>query len=200
MTIDGAIPLNRLGLERGKLWSAVVMLIAVLAPMLWWAQWDRMVSGEEQLSQGSKITLKAVSPPMAPQSTGNVTVTVPGSGWTTDVGASRPNVQDMVHNSVHVAITAVAGVDDINVLFDRKRRDLADSRTSLFTTSDKTYHTPNSLNGLWGDLTGDSYSGALIVVGKKAVAAIVVVTAPMGHMDGEMGDITKIMGSLRVSS
>ncbi|HZE37272.1 MAG TPA: hypothetical protein VE172_00520 [Stackebrandtia sp.] len=198
--VDGAVRLNRFGWERGKVWSTLVMALAIFAPVILWTQWNNMVSGQEELRAGSRIILSATPPPMAPSEEGIVSLSIPGNGWTVDTGSSKPAERVLVHSPMVVSFSAVAGVKDIGVLFDRKKRDLADGNPSMFTTDVKSYTSPKGLKGLWGDLTGERYGGALVVVGRGSVAAVLEVTGPLGHLDGEMDSIHDILSSLEVST
>lgn len=200
MAVDTAMRLNRFGLERGHLVSTVVMLLAVFAPLLLWTQWNEAVSGEEVLAPGTVITLTATPPPLSPPARATVTMRIDAEGWTTDVGDAKSNRRTLIHYPLQLSLTAVAGVENIDLLFERQRRELASGDSALFTSSTRAYTTDSGLAGLWGDLTGESYSGALVVVGRGTAAAAVVVTAPLGRLDNEMSDIIAMIATLTVVS
>jgi hypothetical protein len=182
------------------MWSAVAMLVAVFAPVILWTQWNDSLSGEETLPAGERIVLTATPPPMAPTAKGRVELTIPGDGWATNVDDGKSDHTRLVHNTVVVDVTAVAGVEDIEVLFERQIRDRADGNPPMFTTGSHDYTSPTKLNGLWGDLTGEGYSGALIVLGRETVAVVLTVTAPLGRLDNELDGITTILADLKVLS
>ncbi|MGH8877674.1 MAG: hypothetical protein ACRD0P_10085 [Stackebrandtia sp.] len=198
--IEGAIRLNRFGLERGKLWPAILMAIAVFAPLITWTTANSLVSGEEELPRGYKIVLTGTPAPMAPPGTGTVTLTIPHEGWSIDASSASTDEVTLVHNPLTLRVTAVAGVKDLKRLFSRQKRDLADEKPALFVTDAKPYSASKKLEGLWGDLTGERYGGALVVVGKGTAAAVIKVTAPLGQLDGEFSDISDIMASMEVTT
>ncbi|MEV0648443.1 hypothetical protein AB0I28_24585 [Phytomonospora sp. NPDC050363] len=196
--IEGAVRLNRFGLERGRLWSAVLLALAVFAPAVLWTQLDSAVDGDEGVAAGTVITLQASSNPGA-AGKGSAWFTVPGDGWITETGSNRPSAVTLVHSPVVVRTSAIGGVDDILVLFERQARDLRMGDRVLFETGSRAYTTPTGLSGYWGDLTGERYSGALIVVGKGPVAAVIVAVAPLGRLEDQLNDITAILATLEVS-
>lgn len=196
--IEGAVRLNRFGLERGRLWSALALALAVFAPVVLWTQWDGAVDGEEAVPAGTVITVEASSNPGA-VGKGRVWFTVPGDGWVTETGANRQSAVTLVHSPVVVRTSAVGGVDDILVLFERQARDLRMGNRVLFATGSREYATPTGLSGYWGDLTGERYSGALIVVGLGDVAAVIVAVAPLGRLEDQLGDLTAILATLGAS-
>jgi len=175
------------------------MAILVFAPAVIWSHWNNSVSGERELSAGDRFVLTAVGTPDAP-GTGTVVVTVPDDdGWTTDTGNNRASRIDLVHGPAVVEVTAVAGVNDMSVLFDRQRRDQSNADPAMFTTGKRSYESPTGLTGYAGNMTGERYSGVLIVVGRGAVAAVVVAYAPLGRLDGETKAIEQILATLEVS-
>lgn len=196
--IEGAVRLNRFGLERGKLWPALLMAVAVFAPIITWVTANNLVSGQEELPEGELITLSATPPPMAPPGTGTVRFEIPDEGWSIDTSESSTGSVTLVFSPLVMTVEAVAGVEDLDRLFERQRRDLAEARPAYFVTDAKSYATKTGLKGLWGDLTGERYGGALVVLGTGTVAAVVKVTAPLGHLDGEIGDVADLLDSLEV--
>ena len=196
--IEGAVRLNRFGLERGRFWPAVLLAVAVFAPALLWTQWDGSVDGEEAVPAGTVVTVEASSNPGA-AGEGRVWFTVPGDGWVTETGANRASAVTLVHSPVVIRVSAIGGVDDILVLFERQARDLRMGNRVLFATGTRDYTTPTGLSGYWGDLTGERYSGALIVVGLGEVAAVIVAVAPLGRLEDQLGDIAGILATLEAS-
>ena len=195
--IEG-VRLNRLGLERGRFWPTLALALAVFLPAVLWTQWDDSVDGEEAVPAGTTYTLQASSNPGA-IGHGQVVFTVPASGWDTDLGANRQSSVTIVHSPVVVHTSAVGGVGDIQVLFERQARDLRMGSRIMFATGSHPYTTPTGLSGYWGDLTGERYSGALIVVGRDKVAAVVIAIAPLGGLEEQLGDINQILATLEVS-
>ena len=198
MVIEGAIRLNRFGLERGKLWPAVAMAIAIFAPLVTWAGANSLVSGDEELPRGYQITLTGTPAPMAPPGTGTVELTIPDEGWSLDVAGASTEEVTLVHDPLTLRVTSVAGVEDLKRTFSRQKRELADDKPALFVTDAKPYSASKGLDGLWGDLTGERYGGALIVVGQDSAAAVVKMTAPLGQLDGEYGDVSEILSTMEV--
>lgn len=196
--IEGAVRLNRFGLERGRFWSALALALAVFAPAVLWTQWDKSIDGEETVPAGTVIHLAASSNPGA-MGKGSVWFAVLGDGWVTETGANRQSAVTLVHGPVVVRTSAIGGVDDIQVLFERQARDLRMGNRVLFATGSRAYTTPTGLSGYWGDLTGERYSGALIVVGKGEVAAVIVAVAPLGRLEDQLGDLTSILATLEAS-
>ncbi|ADD43928.1 hypothetical protein Snas_4279 [Stackebrandtia nassauensis DSM 44728] len=198
--IEGAIRLNRFGLEQGKLWPALLMAVAVFAPVVTWITANHLVPGQEELAPDYEIELSATPPPMAPPDTGSVAFKIPNEGWSIETSESSTKSVTLVHSPLVLTVDAVAGVEDLTVLFNRKKRDLADAKPSYLVTDSKPYRPTDDLKGLRGDLTGERYGGALIVVGKGSVAAVVEVTAPLGRLDGEFDDVDDMLGSLEVTT
>lgn len=195
--IEGAVQLNRFGLERGRLWPAILVLLAVFAPAVVWTQWNNAVDGEQPVPDGTVYRLEAAPNPGA-AGHGGVTFTVPGPGWVTDKGTNKSNSVILVAGSVVVRVQAVAGVGDLKVLFDRQSRDLRVASRVMFTTGSREYTSPGGLTGYWGDLTGDRYGGALVVVGHDGAAAVITAAAPLGSVESQMDDITRILTGLEV--
>lgn len=198
MAADGVVMLNRFGLEKGRVWPAVVMLVAVFAPLLVWSQLNTIISGKESLEPNSTIELSTSTPLTAPPIDGKVRMTIPGDGWSADIADTKPSEWSLVHGQVHLDVKAISGVDDIMVLFDRQARDLASETQPMFVTDTKPYSTEKDLDGVWGNLTGESYTGILAVVGRESVAAVVVVTTPPGKTTAQMGDIVLLLNSLEI--
>lgn len=196
--MEGAVRLNRFGLERRKLWPALIMVVAVFTPIVTWMTANNLVSGQEELPPGHVISLSATPPPMAPPGSGVVRFAIPNEGWASETSASSTDSVTLVHSPLVMTVEAVAGVEDLERLFDRQRRDLAEARPAYFVTDAKSYRTKTGLKGLWGDLTGERYGGALVVLGEETVATIVRVTAPLGRLDGEISDVADLLDSLEV--
>jgi len=198
--IEGAVRLNRVGLERHKTWSAVALAIAVFLPAILWTQWNNAVSGEAELAPGTVLTLTAIGTPET-GSSGQVTLTIPddGGGWRTATGENRQSSVVLVHGSVWLEATAVAGVGDFSVLFDRQSRDLSNADPAMFTTGKAAYTSPTGLTGYQGTLTGERYGGNLYVLGDGKIAVVVVTRAPLGRLDGEAITIEHILATLEVS-
>lgn len=198
--IEGAVRLNRVGLERHKTWSAVALAIAVFLPAILWTQWNNAVSGETELAPGTVMTLTAIGTPET-GSIGQVTLTIPddGGGWGTATGENRQSSVVLVHGSIWLEATAVAGVGDFSVLFDRQSRDLSNADPPMFTTGKVPYTSPTGLTGYRGTLTGERYGGTLYVLGDGEIAAVVVARAPLGRLDGEAMTIERILATLEVS-
>lgn len=198
--IEGAVRLNRFGLERRKLWPALIVAIAVFAPIITWMTANNLVSGQEELREGDLITLTATPPPMAPPGTGTVRIEIPNEGWSSETSESSTDSVRLVHSPLVMPVEAVAGVEKLSRTFERQQRDLAEARPAYFVTDAKPYTTDTGLKGYWGDLTGERYGGALVVVGKGTVAVVVQVTAPLGRLDGESNDVRDLLDSMEVST
>ncbi|GAA4920785.1 hypothetical protein [Stackebrandtia albiflava] len=197
--IEGAVQLNRFGLERRRTWPAVALAIAVFLPALFWTQWNKAVPGEAEVAPGTVLTLSATGPPET-GSFGRIRLTIPadGSGWRTATGRNRQSTVVLVHGSVWLETHAMAGVDDFGVLFDRQSRDLGNEDPAMFTTGKERYTSPTGLTGYRGTLTGERYGGTLYVLGRGDVAAVVVTRAPLGRLDGEALTIEQILATLEV--
>lgn len=199
--IDGAVRLNRVGLERNKTWQAVVLAVLVFLPALLWTQWNNSVPGEAELSPGTVIGLTAVGTPET-GSFGEVRLTIPddtGDGWRTATGQNRQSSVVLVHGSVWLEATAVAGVGAFSVLFDRQARELGNGDPAMFTSGRSEYTSPLGLTGYRGTLTGERYGGTLYVMGSGEVAAVIVARAPLGRLEGEATAIERILTTLEVS-
>lgn len=196
--IEGAIQLNHLGLERGKLWPALLTLLAVFAPAVLWTQWDNAINGQHPVSEGTVFHLEATPTPGA-GGQGTVTVTIPSGEWVTDEGANKPDSVTLVTGPVIIRIQAVAGVDDLKVLFDRQSRDPRVEARAMFTTGSRPYTTPTGLTGYWGDLTSERFSGAIVVVGRDGAAAVLTAAAPLGSAEAQMNDLTRLLATLEVT-
>lgn len=199
--IDGAVRLNRVGLERNKTWPAIALAVAVFLPALFWTQWNNNVPGEAQLVPGTVISLTAVGTPET-GSSGEVRLTVPddgSDGWRTATGQNRQSSVVLVHGSVWLEATAVAGVRDFAVLFERQSRELGNGDPAMFTSGRTAYTSPTGLTGYRATLTGERYGGTLYVLGKGDVAAVIVTRAPVGRLDGESTTIERILATLEVS-
>ncbi|WP_199033767.1 hypothetical protein [Glycomyces salinus] len=175
------IRLNRLGLEKGRMWQALAAAIAIVLPVLAWTGAERLV-GEpvEQFAPGETITLESTPAPNA-----QLQFLPPGDGWTTELNLSRFRI-NLERGKISASVQVDTDVGSLRTLLDRRAERLTTTQPGLAATNVREYR--NAVNGLTGyraDLYGRSVAGSIVVVGNgDGAAATLILLSPAGQLDG----------------
>ncbi|MCH7231826.1 hypothetical protein L0U85_13325 [Glycomyces sp. L485] len=175
-----AIRLNRLGLERGRMWQAVVAAVVIVLPMALWIGLERAVGDTtEKLVPGETIILQSY-----PVADAQLQFLPPGRGWSTGLSLSRFRIT-LNRDKVSATVQVDTAVDSLRRLLDRRAERLTGSQPGITATNVREYRNPvNGLDGYRADLYGRNIAGSIVVVGNSDGAAATVITlAPFGQID-----------------
>ena len=190
------IRLNRVGLERGRMWQAVVAAVAIVLPMVLWLGLERAVGDTtEKLVPGETITLHSY-----PVADATLQFLPPGSGWSTGLTLSRHRIT-LDRGKVSAIVQVDTDVESLRRLLDRRAEHLTDSQPGITATGVRDYHDPiNGLDGFRADLYGRNIAGSIIVVGNgEGAAATVVTLAPSGQLDDSTASADDFVSSFVLS-
>lgn len=197
--VDGTVHLNRFGLERGRMWPALFMILAVAAPAILWTVWDGLVDGKEPIAAGTRIELSGVPPPGSAAEDATIRVTIPDDGWSTNLGENSESDIKLLYRTLSIEVEAVAGASDRDELFDRRSRQLTLRRQPLFTTSTEPVTETGGLDGFRGYLVGNRLHGTLTVLGAGESAAVFIASAPSGRESELSEAVIRLQATLEVT-
>ncbi|RRS00676.1 hypothetical protein [Glycomyces terrestris] len=169
------IRLNRLGLERGRMWQAVLAAIAIALPMALWLGLERAL-GDSVQNIGEGDTLFLQSYPVAGAS---LEYELPGSGWTSPGIHFADQRQNFVRDYLSASVEVDSGVDSLERLLDRRAEPVTAQRGLVYNNVRPYANEDAGLAGFRADLIGVDSIGSITVVGNdKGAAAILVLIAP----------------------
>jgi len=169
------IRLNRLGLERGRMWQAVVAAIAIALPMAVWLGLERAL-GESVQSIGDGETLYLRSYPVAGAS---LEYELPGEGWTSPGVHFADQRQNFTRDHLDASVEVDSGVDSLKRLLDRRVGAVVAEPGYTYNNLRDYSNADAGLAGYRADIIGIDTAGSITVVGNdKGAAAIIVLLAP----------------------
>jgi hypothetical protein len=190
---DVTVRLNRIGLERGRMWSAVLAAAAIALPMVFWVGVERVVgTAPEELRPGETITLESY-----PVADAFLQFTPPGDGWRSGVTLARYRV-GLSRGSASVTVQVDTGVADLRRLLERRADRLTTGGPGVTAVNIRPYESPAwvGLDGYRADLYGRNVTGSIIVVGNgNGAAATLVAVTPWNRADEVSADVEAFVSS-----
>ncbi|GAA1664181.1 hypothetical protein GCM10009830_07130 [Glycomyces endophyticus] len=169
------IRLNRLGLERGRMWQALLAAVAIALPVAVWLGLERAL-GESVQNIGDGDTLFLQSYPVAGAS---LEYELPGSGWTSPGVHFADQRQNFVLDHLTASVEVDSGVDSLERLLDRRVQPVIAQNGYIYNNVRKYADEASGLSGYRADIIGIDSAGSITVVGNdKGAAAILVLIAP----------------------
>lgn len=169
------IRLNRLGLERGRMWQAVLAAVAVVLPVAVWIGLERAL-GDSVQNIGEGDTLFLQSYPVAGAS---LEYELPGSGWTSPGVHFADQRQNFVRDHLTASVEVDSGVDSLERLLDRRVQPVIAQNGYIYNNVRAYADEAAGLTGYRADIIGIDSAGSITVVGNdKGAAAILVLIAP----------------------
>ncbi|WP_026930592.1 hypothetical protein [Glycomyces tenuis] len=177
---EATIRLNRLGLERGRVWQTVLAAVAIVLPMALWTGLERAVGDTtEKLVPGETITLHSY-----PVDNARLQFLPPGSGWSTGLTLAEYRIE-LNRGKVSATVQVDTAVASLTRLLERRADRLTATQPGIAASNVREYR--NQVNGLEGyraDLYGRNIAGSIVVVGTDGGAAATVITiVPSGQLD-----------------
>lgn len=192
---EATIRVNRFGLERGRLWQAVLAVVAIVVPMALWTGLERAVGDTtEKLMPGETITLQSY-----PVADATLQFLPPGSGWSAGLSLSQHRIE-LDRDKVSATVQVDTAVDSLRRLLDRRADRFTATQPGVAVTNVREYH--NQVNGLEGyraDLYGRNIAGTIVVVGSGGAAATVITIAPSGQFDDSTASADDFVSSFVLS-
>jgi hypothetical protein len=169
------IRLNRLGLERGRMWQAVLAAVAIAMPMAVWLGLERVL-GDSVQSIGAGETLYLQSYPVAGA---NLRYELPGDGWTSPGVHFADQRQNFTRDHLSASVEVDSGVDSLQRLLERRLAPIIGEPGYTYTNLRPHTDAATGLSGYRADVLGIDTAGSITVVGNdKGAAAILVLLAP----------------------
>lgn len=169
------IRLNRLGLERGRMWQAVIAAAAIALPVVVWLGLERAL-GDSVQNIGEGETLYLQSYPVAGAS---LEYRLPGAGWTSPGVHFADQRQNFVRDHLTASVEVGSGVDSLEVLLERRVAPIVGEPGYTYNDLRPYTDTATGLSGVRADVLGIDTAGSITVVGNgEGAAAILVLLAP----------------------
>lgn len=195
------VRLNRFGLEEGKGWPALIVALAIAAPLIFWAIVER---GASQLSadvpRGSVISLESF-----PEDGTRLSFAVPSEGWKQEINVS-PAESTIRRGSITVTVYVSSGVNNLRNFMERRTDHVVANNSQVVASRTQEFRSHTAqLDGYWADLVGRSTSGAIVVLNHESTARTqaaisVVALAPAGRLDEGMQDLERVVDSMLLES
>ncbi|SDD64914.1 hypothetical protein [Glycomyces harbinensis] len=169
------IRLNRFGLERGRMWQAVLAAVAIALPLAVWLGLERAL-GDSVQTIGDGDTLYLQSSPVAAAS---LEYELPGKGWTSPGVHFADQRQNFTRDHLTASVEVDSGVDSLERLLERRASQIVGQPGYAYNNLRAYTDTATGLTGFRADVIGIDTAGSITVVGNdKGAAAILVLLAP----------------------
>jgi hypothetical protein len=189
------IRLNRLGLERGRMWQAVLAAAAIALPLAVWLGLERAL-GESVQSIGEGETLYLQSYPVAGAS---LEYRLPGAGWTSPGVHFADQRQNFTRDHLTASVEVGSGVDSLETLLERRVAPIVGEPGYTYTDLRPYTDTATGLSGFRADVLGIDTAGSITVVGNgEGAAAILVLLAPGSDPGAEEVDPAPFIARFRL--
>lgn len=193
---EATIRLNRIGLERGRLWQTVLAAVAILLPVALWTGLERAVGdATEKLVPGETVTLESY-----PVADAQLQFLPPGSGWSAGLSLSQHRIE-LFRGKVSATVQVDTAVNSLRRLLERRANRLTTTQSGVSATDIREYRNPvNGLEGYRADLYGRNIAGTIVVVGiSDGSAATVITIAPSGQLDDSIAGADDFVSSFVLS-
>ncbi|GAA2261425.1 hypothetical protein GCM10009853_013130 [Glycomyces scopariae] len=169
------IRLNRLGLEHGRMWQAVLAAVAIALPVAVWLGLERALGDSVQnIGEGDTLFLQSY-----PVAGAGLEYELPGSGWTSPGVHFADQRQNFVLDHLTASVEVDSGVDSLERLLDRRVQTVIAQNGYVYNNVRPYEHAGAGLAGYRADIIGIDSAGSITVVGNdKGAAAILVLIAP----------------------
>lgn len=169
------IRLNRLGLERGRMWQAVAAAVAIALPMALWLGLERALGDSvQEIAEGETLFLQSYPVPGA-----SLEYELPGPGWTSPGVHFADQRQNFARDHLTASVEVDSGVDSLRTLLERRAEPIATQNGYAYHDIRPYTDEATGLSGYRADIIGIDSAGTITVVGNDAgAAAILVLIAP----------------------
>jgi hypothetical protein len=189
------IRLNRLGLEQGRMWQAVVAAVAIALPMAVWLGLERSL-GDSTQSIGDGETLYLQSYPVAGAS---LEYELPGKGWTSPGVHLADQRQNFDRDQLSASVEVDSGVDSLEALLERRVGPVVAEPGYTYTNVRAYTSDAAGLSGFRADIIGIDTAGSITVLGNdKGAAAILVLLAPGSDPESSELDPAPFLATFRL--
>ncbi|MFG3341531.1 hypothetical protein [Glycomyces sp. NPDC048151] len=192
---DVTIRLNRFGIERGRLWQAVVAAFAIALPLVFWIGIERALGDSvQEIDTGETLYLQSY-----PVTGASLEFTLPGSGWTSPGIHMADQRQNFRHGALTAAVEVDTHVDSLTTLLDR-RADQANAGAGSVHNNTRPYtNEASGLSGYRADIVGLDTAGSITVVGEDGgAAAILILVAPGADPSSATVDPDPFIGTFKL--
>ncbi|THV30632.1 hypothetical protein [Glycomyces paridis] len=189
------IRLNRLGLERGRMWQAVLAALAIALPMGVWLGLERALGDSVQsITDGETLYLQSY-----PVAGAGLKFELPGDGWTSPGVHFADQRQNFTRDHLTASVEVDSGVDSLERLLQRRAEPIVAQNGYTYTDLREYTDTGSGLTGYRADIIGIDTAGSITVVGNdKGAAAILVLLAPGADPRAEQVDPAPYLASFRL--
>jgi hypothetical protein len=170
-----AIRLNRLGLERGRMWQAVLAAIAIALPLVLWIGLERHLGESVQrIDPDEPLYLRSY-----PVSAASLEFRLPGEDWTSPGIHMAEQRQNFVRGNLSAVVEVDTNVASLENLLARRADPIAAERGFAYYNERPYENAASGLSGYRADIVGVDTAGTITVVGEDGgAAAILILLAP----------------------
>jgi hypothetical protein len=169
------IRLNRLGLERDRMWPAVAAAIAIALPLMFWIGIERSLGESVQrIDPDEPLYLRSY-----PVSGASLEFRLPGEGWTSPGVHMAEQRQNFTRGNLTAAVEVDTNVASLENLLVRRADPIAAQSGFVYINERPYTNADSGLSGYRADIVGIDTAGTITVVGEDdGAAAILVLLAP----------------------
>lgn len=169
------IQLNKFGVERGRMWQAVVAALAVALPLAFWIGIERALGDSvQQIDPGETLYLQSY-----PVTGASLEFMLPGEDWTSPGIHMADQLQNFRHGSLTAAVEVDTNVESLENLLVRRADPIINERGYAYNNERAYKNEASGLSGYRADIVGLDTAGSITVVGEDGgAAAILVLIAP----------------------
>lgn len=169
------IRLNKFGVERGRLWQAVVAALAIALPLAFWIGIERALGDSvQQIDPGETLYLQSY-----PVTGASLEFSLPGEDWTSPGIHMADQRQNFRHGGLTVAVEVDTDVESLENLLVRRVGPITAERGYAYNNERDYKNEASGLTGYRADIVGPDTAGSITVVGEDGgAAAILILIAP----------------------
>jgi len=172
---DVTIELDKFGVERGRLWQAVVAAFAIALPLVFWIGIERALGDSvQEIDAGETLYLQSY-----PMTGASLEFTLPGEGWTSPGLHMADQRQNFRHGGLTAAVEVDTHVESLENLLRRRAQAAIADNNAVFNNVVPYGNDTAKLSGFRADVVGLDTAGSITVVGEDdGAAAILILIAP----------------------
>lgn len=169
------IRLNKFGVERGRMWQALVAALAIALPLAFWIGIERALGDSvQQIDPGETLYLQSY-----PVSGASLEFRLPGEDWTSPGIHMADQRQNFRHGGLSAAVEVDTDVESIENLLVRRADPIIAERGYAYNNERDYANAASGLSGYRADIVGPDTVGSITVVGEDGgAAAILILIAP----------------------